>query len=93
MSIGKICYGTPLFLYLYHNTPPLCKVYDETLDHLSLDCPFANVVWAGINSGLRALLPTPAAPLSVWWPAAVEGRPMGQRKTANSLISLVIRSL
>jgi hypothetical protein len=50
-----------------------CKFHDETLDHLSLDCPFANVVWDGINTGLRAMFPTSAAPLSVWWPAAVDG--------------------
>jgi hypothetical protein len=56
-----------------HTLCPLCKVHDETLDHLSLDCPFANVVWDGINTGLRAMFPTSAAPLSVWWPAAVDG--------------------
>jgi hypothetical protein len=70
-----------------HTLCPLCRVHDETLDHLSLDCPFAKVVWADTNSELRTPLPSPAAPLSDWWPEAVE------RKTANSLISLVIRSL
>jgi hypothetical protein len=39
------------------------------------------------------MFPTPAVPLSVWWPEVVDGRHVGQRKKENSLISLVIRSL
>jgi hypothetical protein len=59
-----------------HILCPLCKVHNETLDHLSLDCPFARVVWAGINSGLRVLFLTPTVPLLVWWPAAIQGIPV-----------------
>lgn len=76
-----------------HVLCPLCKVHNETLDHLSLDCPFARIIWAGIYAGLGLHLPTPAAPLLDWWPAAVEGLPVARRKETNSLTSLVLRSL
>jgi hypothetical protein len=51
------------------------------------------MVWATTNSELHTPLPSPAAPLSDWWPAVVQQQPVGQRKMANSFISLVIRSL
>lgn len=54
-----------------HVPCPLCTSSDETLDHLSILCPFALQVWHGAIARLDFPLPAPTGSISDWWPAAV----------------------
>ncbi|KAM0920400.1 hypothetical protein ACQ4PT_007548 [Festuca glaucescens] len=76
-----------------HAIYPLCKVDDETLDHLSLLCPFARQVWSGVDAALGYNLPLPTVGLADWWPESVNAMTKRRKKEANSLIMLVLRSL
>ncbi|KAM0827058.1 hypothetical protein ACQ4PT_068438 [Festuca glaucescens] len=60
-----------------HVTCPLCGVADETIDHISLLCPYAGSIWAGVDATLDYHLPALALGLSEWWPDAVA--PYGAR--------------
>jgi hypothetical protein len=55
-----------------HIMCPLCNTERDTLDHISLQCPFAIAVWTGVVS--RLSLPdislSVQAVISEWWPAA-----------------------
>jgi hypothetical protein len=73
----------------------LCGVAGETLDHLSLQCPFAINVWIATcqQHRLGILPPTPQSSLKTWWPAAVANMSKGDSKAANNFIMLTLRSL
>jgi hypothetical protein len=78
-----------------HTLCPLCATVDETLDHISLHCPFATMVWAGIILRLRLPDISPIANHGIndWWITASQRFSFKDRKGANSLITLVLRSL
>jgi hypothetical protein len=78
-----------------HTLCPLCFTVDETLDHISLHCSFATEVWAGITLRLRLPDISPTANLGIndWWITASQRFSSKDRKAANSLITLVLRSL
>jgi hypothetical protein len=73
----------------------LCDVAGETLDHLSLQCPFATDVWTAVCHHLQlgVIPPSPESTLSQWWPDAVQALSRRDSRTANSLIMLTLRSL
>lgn len=71
----------------------LCSATDKTLNHLSLSCPFAVQVWAGVTHRVHSQLHLPDAELEEWWPNAVDALPAARRKEANSLIMLILRSI
>ena len=78
-----------------HTLCPLCSAEDETMDHLTMKCTYAAVIWAGINARLGVALPSPDghSSLAMWWPASVRALSRIDQKTANSLIMLVIRAI
>ncbi|XP_071685489.1 uncharacterized protein [Lolium perenne] len=78
-----------------HAICPLCNVAAETYDHLALQCPLATSVWASAFRllGWSPLPPTPTSTIREWWPQAELATRVADRKTLNSLILLVIRSL
>jgi hypothetical protein len=78
-----------------HALCKLCHATAETLDHLSLQCPYAMEVWSGTWQRLRLAIPLPdvQSTLTEWWPAAVEQLSKDDSKCANSLIMLALRSL
>jgi hypothetical protein len=51
----------------------LCGVHDETLDHHSLQCPFAAQVWFGVaqHLGLSIMVPLVTSLVPEWWPQVV----------------------
>jgi hypothetical protein len=65
------------------------------LTHLSLHCPFAQGVWGGLTSrlGLPDITPRGTIGIADWWLLAVGRFARDDRKRANSLIMLVLRSL
>jgi hypothetical protein len=73
----------------------LCNVAGETMDHLSLQCPFAAAVWTTICNHLQlgVMPPSPQSTLALWWPDAVRALSRRDSRTANSLIMLTLRSL
>jgi hypothetical protein len=75
-----------------HTLCKLCHVSAEMLDHLSLQCPYATVVWSGTwqRLGLAIPLPDAQSTLEDWWPAAVEHLSRDDSKRANSLIMLAL---
>jgi hypothetical protein len=72
-----------------------CTTADETLDHISLQCPYAISVWAGVflHLDVRVPLPTPQVSLPSWWPAAAATMSRQDAKAFNSLTMLVLRTL
>jgi hypothetical protein len=78
-----------------HALCPLCDSAIETMDHLSLQCPYAIQVWMPACQRLQlgVLPPTPQSTLATWWPAAVANLPGRDSKHANSFIMLTIRFL
>ncbi|KAM0867117.1 hypothetical protein ACQ4PT_042204 [Festuca glaucescens] len=54
-----------------HVACPLCNADAETLDHLSLLCPFAQRVWSATINGTGIQLQLPDQGLGDWWSAAV----------------------
>jgi hypothetical protein len=65
------------------------------MDHLSLRYPFVRAVWVGVITRLQLpdICPSDDAILEEWWPAATARFSVADRKAANSLIMLVLRSL
>jgi hypothetical protein len=78
-----------------HIMCPLCGSHEETIDHISLQCPFATAIWTGAITrlGLPNIVPSGRAELGEWWPLAVNRFAASERRTANSFISLVVRTL
>jgi hypothetical protein len=78
-----------------HTLCKLCSAAGETLDHLSLQCPFAQSVWATAcqRLGFNLAVPSVQSSLSEWWPSAVEHLSRADSKMANSFIMLTLRSL
>jgi hypothetical protein len=78
-----------------HIMCPLCGTQKETLDHLTLQCPYARAVWTGVitRHNLPDIVPSENAEIGEWWPAAIAMFVATDRKTANSLIMLVMRTL
>jgi hypothetical protein len=78
-----------------HTLCPLCDAADETLDHLSLHCVFTRRVWAGLISRLQLpdLLPSPEEGINDWWCRAAALFAKAERRRANSLIMLTLRSI
>jgi hypothetical protein len=78
-----------------HVICPLCTSADETLDHLSLRCPYAYSVWAGVflRLDIRVPLPTPQATLPAWWPASAAAMTRQDARAFNSLVMLVLRTI
>jgi hypothetical protein len=78
-----------------HILCPLCGTSEETLDHITLRCPFALAIWTGVVARLRLpnIVPSENAEIGEWWPAAVERFAVADRRMANSFIMLVMRTL
>jgi hypothetical protein len=78
-----------------HTLCKLCDASDETLDHLSLHCPYARAIWAGLVVQLRLPDFTPTGDLGIndWWLQAAARFAKADRRSANSLIMLTLRSL
>jgi hypothetical protein len=78
-----------------HILCPLCGTSPETLDHITLQCPYATAVWAGAVSRLQLppIVPSGQAEIGEWWPLAIRCFTKTDRKMANSLIMLVMRAL
>jgi hypothetical protein len=73
----------------------LCSSADETLDHISLRCPYASSVWAGVflRLDIWVVLPTPQATLPAWWPASIATMTRQDARAFNSLVMLVLRMI
>jgi hypothetical protein len=73
----------------------LCNMDGETLDHLSLHCPYARQFWSATDAGpdFDLALPLMDQGIGEWWTGAVVPLPVNKHKEANSLIMLVLRSL
>jgi hypothetical protein len=78
-----------------HTLCKFCAAAGETLDHLSLQCPFAQDVWtsACLQVGFNITAPTTQSTLPEWWPSAVGHLSRADSKKANSFIMLTLRSL
>jgi hypothetical protein len=78
-----------------HIMCPLCGSRQETLDHITLQCPFAMAIWAGAVArlGLPNIVPSEHAAIGEWWPEATARFTPSDRRTANSFIMLVMRTL
>jgi hypothetical protein len=74
-----------------HIMCPLCGTREETLDHITLQCPFASAAVMRLN--LPNIVPSGNAEIGEWWPAAVARFASSERKTANSFIMFVMRTL
>jgi hypothetical protein len=73
----------------------LCRVSTESLDHQSLQCPFAGHVWFGVARRLGFSIPVPLAMSMIpeWWPLVVDGLSRHDSKKSNSPIMLTMHSL
>ncbi|KAM0855446.1 hypothetical protein ACQ4PT_049767 [Festuca glaucescens] len=78
-----------------HTLCPLCSTANETLDHLSLQCPFATAIWTGLLQHARIGIMPPVADscLTSWWPTTVQQLPSSDSKVPNSAIMLTLRSI
>jgi hypothetical protein len=78
-----------------HIMCPLCGSHEETIDHITLQCPFAAAIWTGAVTrlGLPNIVPSDRAELGEWWPLAISRFTASDLRTANSFILLVMRSL
>ncbi|KAM0882834.1 hypothetical protein ACQ4PT_032013 [Festuca glaucescens] len=78
-----------------HTLCPLCSAADETLDHISLQCTFAQSIWTGFvaSATLNFVVPLAASMISEWWPGAVSHLSHADARTANSAIMLIFCSL
>jgi hypothetical protein len=78
-----------------HIMCPLCGTAHKTLDHISLQCPFARDIWTGVvmRLGLPDIRPSGQAVLEEWWPVATACFIHNNREATNSLVMLVLRSL
>jgi hypothetical protein len=78
-----------------HVLCPLCGGADETIDHITMHCGFARGIWAGLVGRLHLPDITPTAVLGIydWWLQASRKFCARERKEANSVIMLVMRSL
>jgi hypothetical protein len=78
-----------------HTLCPLCSAANKTLDHLSLQCPFAIAIWTGVlqHARIDILPPVADSTLTSWWPTTVERLPSAASKTANSAIMFTLRSI
>jgi hypothetical protein len=74
---------------------PLCGSQEQTLDHLTLECPYAQAFWTGAvtRHNLPDIVPSENAAIREWWPAAIARFAATDRKTAKSFIMLVMRTL
>jgi hypothetical protein len=80
---------------LTHALCKFCSAAGETLDHLSLQCPFARDVWTSAcqQVGFSITAPTVQITLPEWWPSVVGHLSRVDSKKANSFIMLTVRSL
>ncbi|KAM0876764.1 hypothetical protein ACQ4PT_035948 [Festuca glaucescens] len=78
-----------------HSLCPLCATADETLDHLSLHCSYAQVLWAGLVTTLHLpnIVPVTNIGINDWWLQATARFYNVGRRAANSLVMLALRSL
>jgi hypothetical protein len=78
-----------------HTLCPFCNVTDETLDHLSLSCSFAQGLWIGLVAqlGLPNIVPAGDDDINDWWLWAVSRFPPADSKKANTLIMITMRVL
>ncbi|KAM0862803.1 hypothetical protein ACQ4PT_045014 [Festuca glaucescens] len=76
-----------------HTIYPLCNIDDESLGHLSLQCTFPSVVWAGVIVALPFAIDMPTGQLCEWWPDDVDRLPTSRHKDANSIIMLFLCAL
>jgi hypothetical protein len=67
----------------------------EMLDHLSLQCPFAQDVWTSAcqQVGFNITAPMAQSTLPEWWLSVVGHLSRADSKKANSFIMLTLRSL
>jgi hypothetical protein len=74
---------------------PLCGSQQETIDHITLQCPYAMALWIGAVTrlGLPNIAPSEHAQLGDWWPEAMAQFRAVDRRAANSFIMLTMRAL
>jgi hypothetical protein len=67
---------------------------EETLDRITLQCPFTFAIWTRVVARLRlpSIVPLENAEIGEWWPAAVERFSVTERKTTNSFIIIVTQT-
>jgi hypothetical protein len=65
------------------------------LDHITLECPYVTAIWVGAVArlGLPSIVPSKQAAIGEWWPEAMTRFAPPNRRTANSFIMLVMRTL
>jgi hypothetical protein len=78
-----------------HVLCPLCGLTPETLDHLSLHCPYAQEIWTSLVAriGLLTVVPALNSGINDWWLLAAARVPRTQRKQLNSLVILALCAL
>jgi hypothetical protein len=78
-----------------HTLCLLCGVADETIDHISLHCSYAQGIWRGLVQRLTLPDIVPGGNLGIgdWWVQVASRFGAGRRREANSLIMLAIRAL
>ncbi|KAM0883789.1 hypothetical protein ACQ4PT_031414 [Festuca glaucescens] len=78
-----------------HVLCPLCDAGQETLDHLSLHCAFAQGIWAGLVARLHLpnIVPFGNIGINDWWLLTSSRFVAKQRKQANSLVMLAMRAI
>ncbi|CAN6686918.1 unnamed protein product [Malus baccata var. baccata] len=62
---------------------PICKLYEETIEHLFLQCPWVEVIWFGGNLGLRII----RTEITTWanWLLQVYDSAKGSKVVRNNL--------
>jgi hypothetical protein len=75
-----------------HTLCPLYDAVDETLDHFSLHCSFAQGIWGGlvVALGLPSITRAPGLGINEWWIQADSSFATVERKKSNSLIMLAL---
>jgi hypothetical protein len=69
LALRKRCWTADRLAHrglLTHALCPLCASAGETMDHLSLQCPFAATVWTTASQRLGFSVPTPMAQSNMW---------------------------
>jgi hypothetical protein len=78
-----------------HLTCPLCGIEDETLNHILLQCRYARAIWFRFLQRRlwEHLTPLADSVIIDWWPDAEQRLQPKERKSFNSLVLLVTRSI
>ncbi|KAM0921177.1 hypothetical protein ACQ4PT_007069 [Festuca glaucescens] len=78
-----------------HLTCPLCGIEDETLNHILLQCRYARAIWFRFlqRRQWEHLAPLADSAIVDWWPDAEQRLQAKDRKSFNSMVLLVSRSI